>query len=203
MQSLINFFPKLLGLSPQALLVIAAVVVTLTAVQVALHAAQGLFVLLSGFVPWAPRVATFFGAAGRFSGIGAADIGKAIGYLQIAAAWIAKFAARNASAAIVVLVALLGVCGCSSLLHWSPAASPDVAALCAFSGDVEPQLEALAAQYGVPLAFVQAAFDLTCTPAARAGASDARAQGLAAARASAHAAHMSRARFDGGDAGAQ
>jgi hypothetical protein len=95
---------------------------------------------------------------------------------------------------MVFLVAMLT--GCSSFLHWSPSALPDVAALCAFSGDVEPQLEALAAEYGVPVAFVKAAFEGACSETAKTAPNDAKHAGLSAARASASAAKKAGAKFE-------
>jgi hypothetical protein len=101
-------------------------------------------------------------------------------------------------AGIVLLVAILGLAGCASLGHWSAAVAPDVAVLCAFSGDVEPQLEQLAAQYGVPLFVVQDAFKAACSETARDNPDGARASGLMAARASAHAVRAMRANEDAG-----
>lgn len=93
------------------------------------------------------------------------------------------------------------VSGCASFLHWSPAALPDVAALCALSGDVQPQLDALAIKYGVPTAYVEEAFKLACAETAKTAPSEAKHAGLSAARAGAHAARMARAKFET-DAGA-
>lgn len=84
--------------------------------------------------------------------------------------------------------------GCSSFLHLSPSAMPEVAALCAIGGDVRPELDAIANEYGVPVAFVDLAFTEACS-----GTKDpksAKTVGLSSARASAKAAHKMGAKFE-------
>lgn len=83
-------------------------------------------------------------------------------------------------AGIVVVVMMLG--GCVSFGRWSPSAAPEVAVLCALSGEVEPQLEQYANEYHVPLVVVEEAFKLACSDTAKTDPSKAKPAGLVSAR---------------------
>jgi hypothetical protein len=116
MQSILNIIPKLLGMGPEALALLGAVVVTLTAFQAFLYAIQKACALLASFLPGASKPAAFFLGAARVVGIGATDIGKAIEALKSFAGWIGGLATKSvgnaAKVALVLLVAFV-LSGCA------------------------------------------------------------------------------------------
>lgn len=90
--------------------------------------------------------------------------------------------------------------GCSRFGVWSPSVSADVSQLCVVTGDVLPALEAIAAEYTVPLEYVQKAYQLICGNAPK--GADAVQEGLRGAHAAAAAARLEHMRVDSDDAGA-